>query len=91
MMHKNTASRCVILENPLVMRRIQKVTQRASVRSVRCRGAGSDGLSYKSAGVDIEAGNELVRRIQKLNPNIGGFSGMVPFGSYLLLLVLWCM
>lgn len=39
------------------------------------------GLSYKSAGVDIDAGNELVRRIQKLNPNIGGFSGMVPFGA----------
>jgi len=37
-------------------------------------------LSYKSAGVDINAGNELVKRIQKLNPNIGGFSGMVPFG-----------
>lgn len=39
------------------------------------------GLSYKDAGVDIDAGNELVRRIQKLNPSIGGFSGMVPFGD----------
>lgn len=39
------------------------------------------GLSYKAAGVDIEAGNELVKRIQKLNPSIGGFSGMVPFGD----------
>lgn len=38
-------------------------------------------MSYKSAGVDIDAGNELVRRIQKLNPSIGGFSGMVPFGA----------
>jgi hypothetical protein len=37
-------------------------------------------LSYRDAGVDIDAGNELVRRIQKLNPQIGGFSGMVPFG-----------
>lgn len=45
-----------------------------------CR-AESEGLSYKSAGVDIEAGNELVKRIQKMNPNIGGFSGMVPFGA----------
>jgi hypothetical protein len=44
----------------------------------------SQGMSYRSAGVDIDAGNELVRRIQALNPNIGGFSGMVPFGdSYL--------
>jgi len=34
--------------------------------------------------VDIDAGDELVRRIQKMNPNIGGFSGLVPFGdSYL--------
>ena len=39
------------------------------------------GTSYKDAGVDIDAGNELVRRIQKLNPSIGGFSGMVPFGE----------
>ena len=39
------------------------------------------GLSYKDAGVDIDAGNELVRRIRKLNPSIGGFSGMVPFGE----------
>ena len=39
------------------------------------------GMSYKDAGVDIDAGNELVRRIQKLNPSIGGFSGMVPFGE----------
>lgn len=31
--------------------------------------------------MDIDAGNELVKRIQKLNPNIGGFSGMVPFGA----------
>jgi phosphoribosylformylglycinamidine cyclo-ligase len=39
------------------------------------------GLSYKAAGVDIDAGDELVRRIRKLNPSIGGFSGMVPFGD----------
>lgn len=44
-----------------------------------CRASG--GLSYRDAGVDIDAGNELVKRIQKLNPNIGGFSGMVPFGD----------
>ena len=46
-----------------------------------CKASKSEGLSYKTAGVDIDAGNELVRRIQKMNPNIGGFSGMVPFGS----------
>lgn len=43
-----------------------------------------EGLTYKKAGVDIDAGDELVKRIQKMNPNIGGFGGMVPFGdSYL--------
>ena len=47
-----------------------------------CRAEGK-GLSYKDAGVDIDAGNELVKRIQKLNPSIGGFSGMVPFGKLL--------
>lgn len=44
---------------------------------------GGEGLSYKDAGVDIDAGNELVRRIKKMNPSIGGFSGMVPFGASL--------
>ena len=38
-------------------------------------------LDYRQAGVDIDAGAELVRRIQKLNPSIGGFSGLVPFGE----------
>ena len=46
-----------------------------------CKASKAEGLSYKTAGVDIDAGNELVRRIQKMNPNIGGFSGMVPFGK----------
>ncbi|KAI3428807.1 hypothetical protein D9Q98_007624 [Chlorella vulgaris] len=53
----------------------------ASRRRLQVCRAASEGLSYKDAGVDIDAGNELVKRIQKLNPNIGGFSGMVPFGD----------
>lgn len=63
------------------------VGQHAAARRQRRRAVaaaadgGSGGLSYKDAGVDIDAGNELVKRIQKLNPNIGGFSGMVPFGE----------
>lgn len=60
---------------------------RSSRRSVRMQATAAPpegGLSYKAAGVDIDAGDELVRRIQKLNPSIGGFSGLVPFGdSYL--------
>jgi phosphoribosylformylglycinamidine cyclo-ligase len=47
------------------------------------------GLSYKDAGVDIDAGNELVKRIQKLNPSIGGFSGMVPFGKLVAIIYLF--
>ncbi len=31
-------------------------------------------ITYKKAGVDIDAGNELVRRIKKMAPKIGGFS-----------------
>ncbi len=43
------------------------------------------GLTYKQAGVDIDAGDELVRRIKKMNPSMNtGFNGFVPFGdSYL--------
>ena len=44
-------------------------------------GAAAQGLTYEAAGVNIDAGSELVRRIQKMNPSIGGFSGMVPFGA----------
>jgi phosphoribosylformylglycinamidine cyclo-ligase len=37
-------------------------------------GAGDDeGLTYRGAGVDIDAGSELVRRIAKMAPGIGGF------------------
>ncbi len=49
----------------------------------RIHAAQATGLSYKDSGVDIDAGAELVRRIQKLNPSIGGFSGLVPFGDIL--------
>ncbi|KAI5671041.1 hypothetical protein M9H77_11405 [Catharanthus roseus] len=41
-------------------------------------------LTYKDAGVDIDAGSELVRRIAKMAPGIGGFGGLFPLGdSYL--------
>ncbi|KAJ8433936.1 hypothetical protein Cgig2_001865 [Carnegiea gigantea] len=44
----------------------------------------SGGLTYKDAGVDIDAGSELVRRIAKMAPGIGGFGGLYPLGdSYL--------
>ncbi|OMO63957.1 hypothetical protein CCACVL1_22158 [Corchorus capsularis] len=45
---------------------------------------GAAGLTYKDAGVDIDAGTELVRRIAKMAPGIGGFGGLYPLGdSYL--------
>nr|QKY14979.1 phosphoribosylformylglycinamidine cyclo-ligase (GART) [Polytomella parva] len=57
----------------------RKVVARAAVL-----GSGNEQLTYKKSGVDIDAGDELVKRIQKLNPTIGGFGGIVPFGdSYL--------
>lgn len=41
------------------------------------------GLTYKDAGVDIDAGSELVRRIAKMAPGIGGFGGLFPLGMTL--------
>jgi len=35
-------------------------------------------ITYKKAGVDVDAGNELVERIKKMSPLIGGFAGSVP-------------
>ncbi|OQU77227.1 hypothetical protein SORBI_3009G012300 [Sorghum bicolor] len=63
-------------------------TRRASV-SCRssCTSSGSgeeERLTYKDAGVDVDAGNELVRRIARMTPWIGGFSGLFPFGKYYL-------
>lgn len=43
--------------------------------------AGSQRLTYKDAGVDIDAGAELVKRIAKMAPGIGGFGGLFPFGD----------
>jgi phosphoribosylformylglycinamidine cyclo-ligase len=36
-------------------------------------------ITYKKAGVDVEAGSALVDRIKKLSPGIGGFAGLFPF------------
>jgi len=35
-------------------------------------------ITYKQSGVNIDAGNELVRRIKKKLPKIGGFGGLFP-------------
>lgn len=39
------------------------------------------GMSYERSGVSIDKGNEFIRRITKLNPSIGSFSGCIPFGD----------
>lgn len=59
-----------------------------STQSCRAAVAQQGGLSYKDAGVDIDAGNELVRRIKQLNPAIGGFSGAYEYGEDGVLIVL---
>lgn len=38
-------------------------------------------ITYKQAGVDIGAGNEVVRRIKKITRGIGFFSGFYPLGK----------
>jgi phosphoribosylformylglycinamidine cyclo-ligase len=35
-------------------------------------------ITYKKAGVDVDAGNALVDRIKKLTTGIGGFAGLFP-------------
>ncbi|KAJ3669293.1 hypothetical protein LUZ60_011243 [Juncus effusus] len=59
--------------------------RRTTSHAVSCSASGEKkGLTYKDAGVDIDAGSELVRRIAKMAPGIGGFGGLFPFGdSYL--------
>ncbi|KAF8387877.1 hypothetical protein HHK36_026539 [Tetracentron sinense] len=60
-------------------------TKRSSVISnSKKNGDLTEVLTYKDAGVDIDAGSELVRRIAKMAPGIGGFGGLFPLGdSYL--------
>lgn len=38
-------------------------------------------VNYKEAGVNIDKGNELVNRLKKMCPEIGGFSGLFPLGD----------
>jgi len=38
-------------------------------------------ITYKQSGVDIDAGNDLVKKIKKRLPEIGGFGGLFPLGG----------
>lgn len=62
-----------------------RATASSKIESLSKREEDGDGkMTYKDAGVDIDAGSELVRRIAKMAPGIGGFGGLFPFGdSYL--------
>ncbi|KAJ0255374.1 Phosphoribosylformylglycinamidine cyclo-ligase [Hirschfeldia incana] len=59
-------------------------TRTKTVLSMSKKDEDTESLSYKGSGVDIDAGTELVRRIAKMAPGIGGFGGLFPLGdSYL--------
>jgi phosphoribosylformylglycinamidine cyclo-ligase len=55
--------------------------RRASVSCSSTSSGGQGGLTYKDAGVDIDAGAELVRRIARMAPGIGGFGGLFPYSN----------
>ncbi|KAF8051922.1 hypothetical protein N665_1645s0007 [Sinapis alba] len=66
--------------NPLSVSFPQKtITTRAL--SMSTKDDNTESLSYKGSGVDIDAGTELVRRIAKMAPGIGGFGGLFPLGD----------
>ncbi|KAJ9508756.1 hypothetical protein QJQ45_028058 [Haematococcus lacustris] len=82
-LHMASASASLPALRPRAMARLQSA--RSSVVTCSAVAPASQGLTYKQAGVDIDAGEELVRRIKRMNPSMNtGFSGFVPFGdSYL--------
>lgn len=54
--------------------------RRSRVKAYSVRAEKGKNLTYKESGVDIDAGSELVRRIAKMAPGIGGFGGLFPLG-----------
>ncbi|CAD6272625.1 unnamed protein product [Miscanthus lutarioriparius] len=80
------ASTRAVRWGPPQTQRVQFCQGAAGMRraSVSCSSAGSGGeggLTYKDAGVDIDAGAELVRRIARMAPGIGGFGGLFPYND----------
>ncbi|KAJ0976330.1 hypothetical protein J5N97_018295 [Dioscorea zingiberensis] len=88
----NGLKNCALLSGPAVRIRLPlrsstgplvvdaKKTRRMAIS---CSKGGEEvkKLTYKDAGVDIDAGSELVRRIAKMAPGIGGFGGLFPLGD----------
>lgn len=64
----------MLLKHTLGVRNLRTYPRRSN--SIVC-----SGMSYERSGVNINAGNELTKRIVKLNPMIGGFSGSMPFND----------
>lgn len=79
---KNVLLKCKL---PFLSIASGRVRGNSRVLSMSGSGSTSGGLTYKDAGVDIDAGSELVRRIAKMAPGIGGFGGLFPLGNILIL------
>ncbi|KAE9608679.1 hypothetical protein Lal_00020769 [Lupinus albus] len=75
---RSIGDRFLPLQRPIAENR--RVLSASRDRFVAAAEAGR-GLTYKDAGVDIDAGSELVRRIAKMAPGIGGFGGLFPLGD----------
>ncbi|XP_050157164.1 phosphoribosylformylglycinamidine cyclo-ligase, chloroplastic/mitochondrial-like [Malus sylvestris] len=54
-----------------------KISQSRRVLSSEQEAGGGGGLTYKDAGVDIDAGTALVDKIKAMAPEIGSFGGIV--------------
>ncbi|CAH8336011.1 unnamed protein product [Eruca vesicaria subsp. sativa] len=66
---------------PLSVSFPHKTRTTTNVLSMSKKDDNTESLSYKGSGVDIDAGTELVRRIAKMAPGIGGFGGLFPLGD----------
>jgi phosphoribosylformylglycinamidine cyclo-ligase len=55
--------------------------RRASLSCSSTSSGGEGRLTYKDGGVDIDADAELVRRIARMAPGIGGFGGLFPYSN----------
>ncbi|CAM8987782.1 unnamed protein product [Rhodiola kirilowii] len=85
-LNENSLSTKLIAMKPGLVSSCSKRMEGLRINRIACSASKSDSdpLTYKSAGVDIDAGSELVRRIAKMAPGIGGFGGLFPLGdSYL--------
>ncbi|WVZ96058.1 hypothetical protein U9M48_041741 [Paspalum notatum var. saurae] len=69
------AQRLHFRQGPAGMRRVSVCCSSSNTNS----GEEEEGMTYKDAGVDIDAGAELVRRIAKFAPGIGSFGGLFPW------------